>query len=124
MFAGKEGRGFCQELGLHPQLAVLRSNSRNRARSDTVNGYSTTGCARRYTATQFADVPSCTPNCRAVAAIDSLDPIASWTASCRNSDEYFRRVSPIPISLPLTQHSIGSPVRETQGTSVPLRWGG
>src|SRR6478609_6778560 len=68
-----------------------RSNSRNRARSETDSSGSSPACASRYAFTQFPKVCSTTPKLRATSATVREFSMTSRTAASLNSGEYLPR---------------------------------
>src|SRR5215211_8676979 len=93
IFLGEEGGRFSQKLGFHLQLPISFSNSRSRARSEIVNGGSSSACSTRYRFTQVRNVSAPMPSSRATSATARELSMTILTASSLNSEEKLFRLS-------------------------------
>src|SRR3954463_8425666 len=95
IFLGAEGRRFSQELGLHPQFAVLPLEFAQPGAFGDGQRWFLIGVLLRYLCTQLPRVPSCTCISRATSATGRDDSITIFTASSLNSGVNFLRRSRI-----------------------------
>src|SRR3954463_4203170 len=91
IFLGAEGRRFSQELGLHPQFAVLPLEFAQPGAFGDGQRWFLIGVLLRYLCTQLPRVPSCTCISRATSAIGRDVSITIFTASSLNSGVNFLR---------------------------------
>src|SRR3954453_12233709 len=119
IFLGEEGRRFSQELGLHPQFAVLPLEFAQPGAFGDGQRWFLIGVLLRYLCTQLPRVPSCTCISRATSAIGRDVSITIFTASSLNSGVNFLRRSGT-ATPPFQTEPYTGPLH-SQGRTLDLR---